>query len=64
MRTGYTVGGGIEAMFTRNWSAKLEYLYVNFGEKANYAIIGGTPAENVLVTSNIIRLGLNYKLWP
>ena len=28
---GYTVGAGAEYMFAPNWSAKLEYMYYNFG---------------------------------
>ncbi|HBK05593.1 MAG TPA: hypothetical protein DDZ81_06980, partial [Acetobacteraceae bacterium] len=28
---GYTVGAGLEYMFTQNWSAKIEYQYYNFG---------------------------------
>jgi outer membrane immunogenic protein len=60
-RVGYAAGGGFEMMFTRNLSAKLEYLYVGLGNTTNYHdISAGGEAENVLVTSNIIRAGLNY----
>jgi len=59
-RTGYAVGGGIEAMLAANWSAKLEYLYVNLGEKTNYQALTIPAGEKVLVTSNIVRLGINY----
>jgi outer membrane immunogenic protein len=64
-RTGYAIGGGIEAMLMPNWSAKLEYLYVNLGETTNYHTT--QPAgEKVLVKSNIVRLGINYHFagWP
>lgn len=58
-RSGYVVGGGIESMLAANWSAKLEYLYVDLGEKTNYHTT--QPAgEKVLVTSNMVRLGINY----
>ena len=30
-RDGYTIGGGVEYLFTPNWSAKAEYQYYNFG---------------------------------
>jgi outer membrane immunogenic protein len=30
-RTGWTAGGGLEWMFSPNWSAKLEYLYYDLG---------------------------------
>lgn len=29
----YTIGGGHEYVFNRNWSAKVEYLYSDFGSK-------------------------------
>jgi outer membrane immunogenic protein len=60
LRTGWTWGGGLEWAFAPNWSAKLEYLFVDLGEKPIYRSPGGTP-ENVLVNSNIVRVGLNYK---
>ena len=30
-RSGWTAGGGIEVAFAQNWSAKVEYLYMDFG---------------------------------
>ena len=29
--TGYTIGGGLEYLFTPNWSAKGEYMYTSLG---------------------------------
>lgn len=60
-RVGWTVGGGVEAALMSNWSVKLEYLYVDFGDKANYHTVGTNVPENVLLRSNIVRVGLNYK---
>ena len=31
--TGYTLGGGLEYLFTPNWSAKGEYMYTSLGGK-------------------------------
>ena len=31
IRSGWTAGAGIEVGFAPNWSAKLEYLYADFG---------------------------------
>ena len=31
--TGYTIGGGVEYLFTPNWSAKAEYMYTSLGSK-------------------------------
>ncbi len=59
-RVGYAVGGGFETAFSTNWSVKLEYLYVNFGTKANYTAVG-IIAENVFLDSHIVRAGLNYR---
>ncbi len=65
-RTGWTVGGGLEYGFTNNWSAKVEYLYVNLGSFDT--IIPGTVAgfpDAIRVhhkyTDNIVRVGLNYR---
>ena len=30
---GYTVGGGLEYLFTQNWSGKIEYQYYDFGTR-------------------------------
>jgi outer membrane immunogenic protein len=32
--TGWTLGGGIEAMICPNWSIKAEYLHVDLGKHA------------------------------
>ena len=60
--TGWTVGGGLEYAFLPNWSAKVEYLYANFG--ANYDPIYIAP---VIVETqqrahlNTVRAGVNYR---
>jgi outer membrane immunogenic protein len=63
---GWTVGAGVEGRLSAQWSAKLEYLYMDLG-KANTT--GSLPTNfiplNVAfssrITDNILRLGLNYK---
>jgi outer membrane immunogenic protein len=62
-RTGWTVGGGLEYAFLGNWSAKLEYLYVDLGSFDCSASCSGVAgvASNVDFKTNIIRAGLNYK---
>lgn len=62
-RVGYAVGGGIEAMITPNWSAKLEYLYVDFGTSVGYTAFPPPPPlqpENVSLKFNVIRFGIDY----
>lgn len=64
---GWTVGAGIEAMFAANWTAKIEYLYMDLGSISNSVVLpvaAGFPlGANVTsrVTDSIIRGGINYK---
>jgi outer membrane immunogenic protein len=62
-RSGWTVGGGVEWAFARNWTAKAEYLYIDFGTNTtNYAPVGLPGVlENDRVYANVVRAGLNYK---
>ena len=63
-RTGWTVGGGIEAMLTPNWTAKLEYLYVDLGRGGVFNDLfpsGLVVRENIDFRANVVRAGLNYK---
>lgn len=62
-RAGWTVGAGVEAALWDNWSAKVEYLYVDLGTVANTytGIAPVTPiTTNSHVTDNIVRVGINY----
>lgn len=66
LRAGYTIGGGIEAKIDRNWSVKLEYLYVDFGNRVGYTAFPPPPPlqpESVYLNSNIVRAGVNYKFF-
>jgi outer membrane immunogenic protein len=56
---GYTVGGGLEYLFTQNWSGKIEYQYYNFGN-TNFV----TPTLAVGGFTNdvhTVKAGLNYR---
>jgi outer membrane immunogenic protein len=53
---GWTAGAGLEVGLTRNWSARAEYLYLDFGS-ATYALTG---MSNDL-TANLLRFGVNYR---
>lgn len=57
-RWGWTAGAGVETMLSQNWTAKLEYLYVDLGDKTYYTAANPTRAD---LTSHIVRVGLNYK---
>ncbi len=62
-RTGWTAGGGGEWFFlpNSNWSAKVEYLYTDFGSATN-----GNGAWSAAISQhaklNLVRVGLNYRL--
>ena len=58
-RTGWTAGAGVETAFARNWSAKVEYLYVDLGKAHMFNIVPNVP-ETVSFNANIIRAGINY----
>jgi outer membrane immunogenic protein len=62
-RNGWTVGGGIEWGFLPDWSAKVEYLYVNLENKAfNTVNLGaGFNRSAVTLTDNIVRVGVNWR---
>lgn len=66
--TGWTLGGGLEWAFDRNWSFKTEYLYVDFGSVSTTSSVvttAGTAANafatSVDVNAHIARVGINYK---
>ena len=54
----WTVGGGVEAMFTDRWSAKLEYLYV--GTPGDFPSPPGTIGVSGNVSTSLVRAGVNY----
>ena len=66
---GWTVGGGIEYLWSPSWSVKAEYLFFDFSRNHNHAdlidaeradgVIGTFRFENDL-TVNSFKVGLNY----
>jgi len=63
-RVGLAYGGGAEWKFDRNWSAKIEYLHINF-ENQQYLTPSAAGFQNraggVSVDDDIVRVGINYK---
>jgi outer membrane immunogenic protein len=56
---GWTAGAGLEYALLGNWTAKLEYLYVDLGTfNTGWTL---PVAYNIGFTENIFRAGLNYK---
>lgn len=54
-QVGWTVGAGAEYGFNANWSAKVEYLYMDLGSRT----FATTGVDNGL-SASLLRLGLNY----
>jgi outer membrane immunogenic protein len=68
-RVGWTVGAGIEGVISGNWTAKLEYLYIDLGNVSGSIVTpvvapsgNFVPASyNSHVTDNVLRVGVNYR---
>ena len=65
IRLGWTVGAGVEGKLTSNWSAKLEYLYLDFDTyRAGDFTLAPLNTIGARVDSrfrdHILRAGLNY----
>ena len=57
---GWTLGGGVEWAFWNSWSAKVEYLYADFGRGP---VVPLAPTVNLTtgrLTDHIGRVGVNY----
>jgi outer membrane immunogenic protein len=58
---GWTIGSGVEAALGGNWTGKIEYLYLNLGNKTD-AFGPGTQFTNNEYRENLFRVGLNYRV--
>ena len=54
-QVGWTAGAGAEVGLTPNWSAKVEYLYMDLSSRA-YSITGTSNG----LSANMLRFGINY----
>lgn len=63
--SGWTVGGGVENHLTGNWSAKVEYLYIDLGSISDTVTIPGPTlvTTSSAIRDHVIRAGINYKLF-
>ncbi len=57
-KAGWTAGAGVEAAFADNWTARVEYLFVDLSN-ATFATAAGAPT--VKFDASLIRLGIDYK---
>jgi outer membrane immunogenic protein len=67
-QAGWVAGAGIEAAFGDNWTARIEYLFVDLqngtcttSASCGLDTGGGAANDTVKFDANLIRLGLNYK---
>ena len=59
---GWTVGAGLEAALSDRWTAKVEYLYSDFGTKEYSGTSSFGPfAEDIDVSLQTVKIGLNYQ---
>ena len=61
-RTGWTLGGGVEYGFWRNWSVNVEYRYMQFNYNDNFFFSIPTAGRQINAQQNVntVRVGLNY----
>ena len=63
IKTGWTVGGGLEGVLTGNWLGKLEFRYADLGHY-NHALFAGTLDEvdmDVRLQTYTFLAGIGYK---
>jgi outer membrane immunogenic protein len=70
-KVGWTAGAGAEVAVADNWTARVEYLFVDLGNTncnvANPCGFDGTPAapipaaQSISFNASVIRLGVDYK---
>ena len=64
-RNGWTIGAGAEYMLAPQWSAKLEYSYLDFGSNTYAFAIPGAGAGLTLKTQvHEVKVGVNYHWAP
>jgi len=62
-QAGWVAGVGIEYAFMPNWTAKVEYLFVDLGNQPCSPVNCSGTATSVSLNESIIRGGINYKFW-
>jgi high affinity Mn2+ porin len=61
IQTGWTAGAGVEFAVSGNWSAKLEYDYIDLSSRTYDLSRVGLPSINVDPNVHLVKLGLNYR---
>lgn len=58
-RVGWTIGAGLEYAFAPNWSAKIEYNFIDFGSDRMTFTDGS--AVDIDQHINVVKFGINYR---
>ena len=62
-RGGWVIGSGLEASLGGNWTGKIEYLYMNLGDRLDlFTLNGFAHAMSTDIREQIFRVGLNYRI--
>jgi outer membrane immunogenic protein len=59
VHSGWTVGAGAEYMFAPNWSAKVEYMYADYGSERYFTALL-PPGADLGLTTHSVKGGINY----
>ncbi len=59
-KAGWTAGAGIEAAFADNWTARVEYLFVDL-QNTTFNTTSFGPPVTVKFDASLVRLGVIYK---
>lgn len=65
-RLGWVAGAGLEGAITQNWTARIEYLHIDFGtanfsSPTKFPLAAGAITDSMHLRANIVRVGLNYR---
>jgi high affinity Mn2+ porin len=60
-QSGWTAGAGVEFAVSGNWSAKLEYDYIDLSRRMYDLSDFGMPSVDVDPNIHLVKLGLNYR---
>jgi outer membrane immunogenic protein len=61
---GWTAGAGMEAALSDNWTARLEYLYVDLSNGSCTTACGAPPIQSISFSESLVRVGVDFKFRP
>ncbi len=63
LRGGFAAGAGIDVALAARWSARLEYLYLDFGSHSTNLTVPGVPpiTDTARLNMNVARAAVNYR---